>query len=115
MAKIWRPGKALAKEARLHQRRVSSQIQSARPPERGGRAGGTLANKVRARGLVRERKWGAVIAWHSLGDTLTYFRRGTRRGQPPRPLKLTPDVRRVRAIVQADAAKHFRQRARAGK
>lgn len=112
MAKDWRPGPVLVKEARLLQRRVADSIRSSRPPERGGAPGGTLGRRVRARGLVREKRWGAVIAWSSLGDTLTFFRRGTRRGQPARPLQLVPDRKRIRSAVLRSARAHFKRRER---
>lgn len=113
MARNWRPGPvALKRLGELWQRTVSQQIRSATPPQRGGQTGGSLGAKARSRSLLRVERWGVVLLWSRLGQKLTFFIRGTKRGQPPRPVQLTPPRERVKRAAVADARRFYKARER---
>lgn len=80
-------------------------IESSRPPERGGKPGGSLAAKVR-RLRPKLKRWGYVIPYHQLGQLLTWFVRG-KRGQPPRPVNVSTNVADLSSDLQARAVQQF--------
>lgn len=105
--RTWHPGKDLKRVAALYQRRVAEKIRAARPPEEGGRTGGSLPAQARRSSLLRLERWGVVVQWSQLGDKLTFFLRGTSRGQRPRPVVLKPDRAPAAQAVIQSARKHF--------
>lgn len=111
----WRPSKVIEREARALQRRLGRAIRSAAPraKHRGvanRQTGGLLSRAVQDAGLLTVKRWGVVLRFSELGQTLLWFTKGTSR-QRARPLELTPDTDTLAKAVSDDAAKHFERRA----
>ena len=112
----WKPQKVIERAAARLQQEVSRAIASAAPPvaHRGSQAGppgGSLAKAVLAKSLIVRKRWGVVIQWSKLGQRLMWFINGTSR-QKPRPVKLVPGIDKLRAVLEADAARHYGARAK---
>lgn len=100
----------IVQHAKRSQKRLASQIRSARPRKkhRGnkGSLGGSLPKLVQSSSLLVRKKWGAVIRYSDLGQKLLWFHRGTVR-QGARPLDFTPDEQALARDVESDAARHY--------
>lgn len=118
MSKKWRPGKVLEAEAVKLQRRVADAIGStkARVPHRStqGALGGSLKAAARSRDILLTGKSHAGVAWSKLGQKFLWFLRGTKKGgkrrQKPRRIKLTIKRDDLASVVEADAFRHFSER-----
>lgn len=113
----WNPGKVIERIMRRLQERVAREVAAATPrvPHRSGmafrgRTGGTLAQAVRAKSILKVRRWGAVLQLSKLGQKFLWFTQGTSR-QKARPVTLAPDPVAVTRELQADAQRHFAARA----
>ena len=104
----------IEKIAADQQRRVSEQIRSAAPrvPHRGNvePLGGSLAQRVLSKSLRAVKRWGVVIQWSKLGQSLLLFSEGSSR-QKARPLDFNPSAAEVKAKLEASAVAHARRRA----
>lgn len=117
MAGKWNPGKSLERVARAVLRRGASQVRSSAPraahragTQPTGPLGGSLAQRILAKGMVRLERWGAVILWSTLGQPFMFFHQGSSR-QKERPVQLAPEAGVVVRALEPDATRHYRARA----
>lgn len=87
---------------------MAAQVLGAEPKVRpdGRPTGGSLAEKIRDRGVVRVARWGYVINLHKLGQVLLWYLRGTKR-QRARPLRATVNPEALADAVAREAQSQF--------